>query len=219
MLMVAPASETMANVLEQLGGISPERVRMRPYPATVEDVIEIEVHENRLFELVDGLLVEKVMGHPESRIASALILALGKYLEKHDLGTLSGEGGMFRFPESLVRIPDVAFAHWNRFSDDDLEAAVPEVVPDLAAEVLSQGNTPGEMARKLREYFKVGVRLVWFIDPAKQTATVYSSPTRSKVIGRDGTLDGGKVLPGFELPVAKLFERLNRPRARRRNGS
>jgi Uma2 family endonuclease len=219
MLMVAPASKTMASVLEQLGGVSPERVRMRPYPATVEDVIEIEVHENRLFELVDGLLVEKVMGHPESRIAMALIGALDRYLEKHDLGVLSGEGGMFRFPESLVRIPDVAFANWSRFSDEDLEAAVPEVVPDLAVEVLSQGNTPGEMSRKLREYFKVGVRLVWFIDPAKQTATVYTSPVRSKVISRDGTLDGGKVLPGFELPVAKLFQRLKRPRGRRRNGS
>jgi Uma2 family endonuclease len=218
MLMAAPARETMAEVLERLGGISPERVRMRPYPATVEDVVEIENRENRLFELVDGVLVEKVMGHPESRVAMALILALGKYLEKRDLGTLSGEGGMFRLPENLVRIPDVAFANWNRFSDADLEAAVPEIVPDLAVEVLSSGNTKQEMDRKLREYFRIGVRLVWYIDPAKQKVTAFSSPTRSKTIGPDEILDGGKVLPGFKLPVAKLFEPLKRPRRRTRNG-
>jgi Uma2 family endonuclease len=213
MLMPAPAirrTQTMADLLNELGGVSPERIRIHPYPATVRDVVEIERRENRLFELVDGVLVEKIMGHPESRIAMALIGALYKYLEKSDIGALSGEGGMFCLPANLVRIPDVAFARWERFSDHDLEEAVPEVIPDLAVEVLSAGNTPGEMARKLREYFKAGVRLVWFIDLKTKTVTVYTSPTRSKVISANGTLDGAKVLPGFKLKVASLFASLKR---------
>ena len=60
--------ETMADMLSRLGDISPSRVRLHPYPATVADVVQIERRENRLFELVDGMLVEKVMGHPESRV-------------------------------------------------------------------------------------------------------------------------------------------------------
>ena len=215
MLMPAPRTrqaQTMADMLRRLGGISPERIRLHPYPACVEDVIEIERRENRLFELVDGALVEKVMGHPESRIATALILALGKYLEHNNIGTLTGEGGMFELPANLVRIPDVAFARWERFSEEDLEEAIPEVVPDLAVEVLSKGNTSDEMARKLREYFKAGVKLVWFVDPKSKSVTVYHSVTRSNTIPSSGTLDGGKVLPGFKLPVAKLFARSNRKR-------
>lgn len=213
MLMARPVTTTLADLLERLGGVSPTRIRTPPWPgtATVDDVISIERDENRLFELVDGTLVEKVMGHPESRIASVLIGALDRFLEAHDLGVLSGEGGMFKLPESLVRIPDVAFARWERFaSDEELMKAVPLVVPDLAVEVLSEGNTPGEMARKLREYFRAGVRLVWFVDHKKRIVTVYTSEKRSKVVSASGELDGGKVLPGFKLSVARLFASLQR---------
>ncbi len=52
---------TFADLLEQLGDISADRVLLRPYPgtATEQDVIEIDAREDRLCELVDGVLVEK----------------------------------------------------------------------------------------------------------------------------------------------------------------
>jgi Uma2 family endonuclease len=187
---------------------------MNPIPgtATVKDVVEIEKRENRLYELVDGVLVEKVMGYPESWIASFLIHALQAHVLPKDLGAVTGPDGMIRFPENLVRMPDVAYACWDRFPDRELPSeAAPAIVPDLAVEVLSKGNTKGEMSRKLREYFKAGVRLVWFVDPQAKTVTVFTSPTRSKVVPATGTLDGGKVLPGFKLPVASLFAKLKRP--------
>jgi Uma2 family endonuclease len=153
------------------------------------------------------------MGRVESSIAAALVAALENYLEQNDLGTISGEGGMFRLPGNLVRIPDVAFASWDRFPDDEsLSAPVPEIAPDLAVEVLSESNTPREMTRKLREYFSAGVRLVWLIDPGSKSVTVFTSPAKSLVVPQDGVLDGGKVLPKFKLPVARLFARLKRPK-------
>jgi Uma2 family endonuclease len=81
---------------------------------------------------------------------------------------------------------------------------------------LSKGNTPGEMQLKLREYFSVGVRLVWFIEPATQTATVYTSRTKKTQLGPADVLQGGTVLPGFRLPLATLFARAGRQRKPRR---
>jgi Uma2 family endonuclease len=108
-------------------------------------------------------------------------------------------------------MPDVAYASWDRFPDRELPTeAAPEITPDLAVEILSESNTTGEMSRKLREYFAAGVRLVWFVDPKTKSVTVYTSPTRLKTIPPTGTLDGGKVLPGFEVPVASLFAKLKR---------
>jgi Uma2 family endonuclease len=218
MLMAAPASvhgQTMAEILERLGGIDPARVRLHPFPATPEDVARIEAREHRLFELVDGYLVEKIMGYQEAWIASMLIHALQNFVLPLDLGAVTSAEGMFRFPENLVRMPDVAFANWKRFPTKEIpDEPVPCIGPDLAVEVLSQGNTPGEMSRKLREYFKAGVRLVWFIDPLAKTVTVYTSPNRSKVIQCGGTLEGGKVLPGFALPIENLFTKLKRKRTR-----
>jgi hypothetical protein len=51
---------TLADVLQRLGRISPRRIRLRSAPgtATEEDVIKIRDRERRLFELVDGVLVE-----------------------------------------------------------------------------------------------------------------------------------------------------------------
>jgi hypothetical protein len=106
-----PNHQTLAELLEQLGDIPAERVRSRPYPgtATERDVIELHDRENRLFELVDGTLVEKVMGFEESIYAVHLAGALLNYLQTHDLGKVVGADGMMRLFPGLVRIPDMAF--------------------------------------------------------------------------------------------------------------
>src|SRR5262245_36870620 len=213
-----PQFKNLAELLDRLGGVPPERIRLQPAPgtATVQDVLEIEARENRLCELVDGVLVEKPMGFTESRIAIRLAAALEAFADSHDLGVVAGEGGMFRMPENLVRIPDVVFASWRQFPNRELpQEGAPEIVPDLAVEVLSKSNTPREMERKLREYFGIGVKLVWFVDPKARSVTVYSSPTRCKVLSAADTLNGGKVLPGFELPIQKIFANLGSRRKKR----
>jgi len=72
------AIETLADLLEYLGGIAPDRVRFRPPPgtATEEDVLAIHAREGRLYELIDGVLVEKAVGLRESYLASVLITIL-----------------------------------------------------------------------------------------------------------------------------------------------
>jgi Uma2 family endonuclease len=70
------------------------------------------------------------------------------------------------------------------------------------------------MERKLDDYFAAGVNLVWFIDAATQSATVYEERDRPRQLSLSDSLDGGSVLPGFELSLQQLFEK-----AGRRSGS
>ncbi len=65
------------------------------------------------------------------------------------------------------------------------------------------------MEIKLAEFAKAGVKLVWYVDPERKEVEVFpkGNAKRKKTVGIDGTLDGGDVLPGFTLPVAKLFEK------------
>jgi hypothetical protein len=98
-MSIAVAQElTLADVLKQLGGISPRRIRFRPAPgtATEQDVIKIRDCERRLFELVDGVLVEKVMGYWESVLAMELAGLLRDFIKPRKLGTIAGEAGMLR---------------------------------------------------------------------------------------------------------------------------
>jgi Uma2 family endonuclease len=63
------------------------------------------------------------------------------------------------------------------------------------------------MAIKLGEYAAAGVKLVWYVDPDAKTVTVYPKGRErgKKVLTEADTLDGGKVLPGFALPVKDIF--------------
>jgi Uma2 family endonuclease len=201
--------ETVADLLDRLG-VPPDRIRLYPAPgtATEADVLASIKSEKRLCELVDGVLVEKPMGFYESVLAGILIGFLRAFLEQHDLGILSVPDGTVRLVSGLVRIPDVAFFSWDRFPNRELPSeAIPDLVPDLAVEVLSEGNTEAEMERKLQEYFGAGVRLVWYVDPRTRTAQIDTSPGSVRLALEDDALDGGAVLPGFRLRLRELFDR------------
>jgi hypothetical protein len=89
---------TLAGVLQQLGGISPRRLRFRPAPgmATEEDVIKIHDRDRRPFEMTDGVLVEKVMVYLASVLPIELARLLGNFVRRRKLVTLAGEAGMLR---------------------------------------------------------------------------------------------------------------------------
>jgi Uma2 family endonuclease len=204
---------TAAEMQEQLGGIPLERIRMVPPPgcATEKDLLRLLDSENRICELVDGVLVEKTMGYYESRLALVVGSFLQEFLDHHDLGIVLGSDGTLRILADQIRVPDVAFLAWRHFPGRVLPAEpVPAIAPDLAVEVLSTGNTSAEMERKLDEYFAAGVMLVWLIDPATQSATVYDSRDRYQQLSLSDSLSGGSVLPGFELSLQQLFDKAGR---------
>jgi Uma2 family endonuclease len=217
--------ENVAELIEQLGGIDPRRIRTRPPlgTATEKDVVRILDRENRLYELVEGVLVEKVMGFMESAVAVDLINVLGPFVRRHDLGIVAGADGTLKLMPRLVRIPDVSFISWDQLPAHEYPTeAIPMLYPDLAVEVLSEGNTEEEMERKLKEYFLAGSRLVWLIDPETRTARVCTAPDESTILTESDVLDGGNVLPGFSVALKELFARVPRTaprRPRRRKGT
>lgn len=203
-----PPAVTVSDLLYQLGDIPASRVRLQPAPgtATEADIVTVHDREKRLCELVDGVLVEKTMGYYESYVAATLIRLIGNFVVDHDLGVVAGADGMMRLAPGLVRIPDVSFVAWETLPGRRLpRQPVPDLVPDLVVEVLSEGNTPREMDRKLDEYFALGVRLVWLVNPEMETVTVYTARHQSIVLDASAMLDGGAVLPGFTLPIRTLF--------------
>src|SRR5262249_3167397 len=148
----------------------------------------------------------KAMGFAESRLALLLGSFLTAFVHQHNLGIATGADGTFRLTPGLVRIPDLAFFSWDRLPDRRVpRTPIPDLAPDLAVEVLSPSNTKKEMERKLGEYFGAGVRLVWYVDPQARTVCVFTSPGDSRLLDANATLDGGDVLPGFQLPIGELF--------------
>ncbi|HEX4609242.1 MAG TPA: Uma2 family endonuclease [Urbifossiella sp.] len=205
-----PPVRTVGDLLRRLGDVPADRVRFHPVPgtATVADLLR---DENRRCELIDDTLVEKPTGVRESFLALVLAELITPHVRGRNLGILTGAGGTYELVSGLVRLPDLAFVSWDRLPGRRVPAEpVPNVVPDLAVEILSARNTPAEMARKRGEYFRAGVRLVWEIDPRKRTVRVYTSEAAHTDLTAADTLDGSPVLPGVTLPLAQLFAELDR---------
>jgi Uma2 family endonuclease len=208
--------DNAAEVLDRLGGVPPERVLMRPPPGTAREkdlIARLDGSNKRLCELVDGVLVEKTMGIREARLALVLGQWLNEFAHLHGLGIVFGADGPIRILPGMVRVPDVSFVRWDRLPGEELpDEPILDVVPDLAVEVISRGNTKKEMERKLRNYFEAGVRLVWLIYPKTQAAEAFTSPKDMRRIGKRQSLDGADVLPGFRVALPRLFASTRPPR-------
>lgn len=207
--------ETVAELLHRLGDIPPGRVRLQPPPgtATEADVIALASRPDKILcELIDGTLVEKVVGFSESQLAIGLAAWLFTFVRDHNLGIVAGADGMLRLFPNQIRIPDVSFVSWERFPQRRrTPGPIPAVAPDLAVEVLSESNTGREMAAKRVDYFGAGTRLVWEIDPEARTVAVYESADAPvRVLTAADTLTGEPALPGFAVPLAELFAELDR---------
>ena len=79
---------------------------------------------------------------------------------------------------------------------------------DVGCSASSRSRSPDDRA----DYFAAGVKLVWYLYPKTKSAVAYTSPTRKKEVAPTGSLDGGKVLPGFSLPLADVFAPPRRPK-------
>jgi len=208
---------TLADLHRRFGAIPFERIRQNPPPGsgTVDDVVRLNDHEDRLYELVDGILVEKTVGLEESLIAINIGTLLNNFVRPQGLGLVAGADGTIQLDINLVRIPDVSFISWERVPGGEVpQEPVPLLVPDLAVEVISRSNTPKEMGEKLQEYFAKGVRLVWYVRPRSRVVDVYTAPDHFTRLTASMRLDGGDILPGFSVQVGELFEMAKRPAAK-----
>lgn len=211
-----PRYENVAELIDRFGGIPPNRIRMTPLPGTAtEDDLNSPL--GRHCELLDGTLVEKAMGSKEGFFGMTLARLIGNHVEAHSLGVVLGGDGEIRLGPGLVRKPDVTFIPWDSFPGGGIPDEVFwTVAPGLIVEVLSPWNTVKEIDRKLAEFFAVGCRLAWVVDPATRTARVYTSAKRFKLLDDGGVLDGGRVLPGFSVPLADVLVLPTRPKRKGR---
>jgi Uma2 family endonuclease len=199
---------TAADLVERFGPVPLSRLRHDPAPGTASehDVVEIHDREDRLYELVDGILLEKTADTYEAYLAGLLVHLIWTFVKENDLGIVLGADGMMRLAPGLVRIPDASFISWARLPGRKIPRdPIADLAPDLAVEVISKGNTREEMQRKLSDYFTAAVRQVWYVYPERREIRVYVAPQQHTVFNEQQTLGGGELLPGFSLELRVFF--------------
>ena len=219
--VILPRFDSFAELHARLGYVPLDRICMDPAPGTATEVDLIrflEAADKRLYELIDRTLVEKAVGMRESMIAAKLIQHLANHAEERDLGLVAGADGPYRLVAGLVRLPDVSFIRWQDMPNEELpDEKLSSLSASLVVEVLSGSNTAAEIARKRDQFFGHGCKLFWVVDPETRSVEVFTSLNRVRYLTETDTLDGGKLLPGFSIPVADLFS-LDRRKPRKKKG-
>jgi Uma2 family endonuclease len=165
---------------------------------TAEQLLYVSIPDKRV-ELVRGvLLVREPTGLRHARVVAALSRRLAEHVEAHSLGQIyTGDPGftLARGPDT-VRAPDIAFIRGDRVPDPE-PRGFPDMAPDLAVEVLSPDDRPGDTLAKVGDLLMGGTRLVWVIDPERRLARVYRQDRTEALVPGNEALSGEDLLPGF----------------------
>lgn len=171
---------------------------------TAEELARLPDDDYR-YELVEGRLVRmSPVGYSHSAVVSRLLTRLNEHLRSRALGIVHTELGFtLASNPDTVRAPDISFIRPERIPSTP-PTGFWNGPPDLAIEVLSPDDRPGEVRQKVQEYLTHGVALVGVIDPNTRTATVWRSGATSTLSENDA-LDLEPVIPGFRCPLRDIF--------------
>lgn len=164
------------------------------------------------YELVEGVIVAKSPTKPlHGKYESRLGLLLSTFVEQHDLGeVMVGEVGIYvqRNPDT-IRGADVLYISHERLAQASPNDFL-DVAPELVVEVMSPNDRWGEVRRKLREYFGIGVNVVMVVEPEEKTLSLYHSLTDVQEFTTPDVVTLPGILPGFSLPLELLFKERGR---------
>lgn len=190
--------------------VDPEVLRPEHLATEADDPIVPPPGEDVFYEVVDGEVIEiPPMGTFEADIANLLAELINDHARPRKLGRAFVEV-LYRIDadRKIRRQPDVAFVSASRWPVGKRapKANSWQVVPDLAVEVVSPSDLAAHLNRKISDFFQAGTVAVWVIYQETRQVYVYSSPTAVEILTPPAELDGGAILPGFRLPVARLFD-------------
>jgi Uma2 family endonuclease len=135
-------------------------------------------------------------------------LPIAQFVEAHGLGVVCGAETGFVIQHAdgaeSVLAPDMAYIAAERIPDP-LPEGFWRIPPDLVVEIRSCSESQREVAQKTAMWLEAGARLVWYVDPFRQQVSVYRADGTEQTLSLNDTLSGEDVLPGFELPLRRIF--------------
>ena len=172
------------------------------------EFIQLPKHAGRVFELIDGEIWEKMPTFGYSSGTGARVTTfIGMYLLNNDIAHFTDAQGGYDIDDENTFAPDIGVILKSRLAKLPIDRFVP-LVPDFVVEVVSPSDQKAHKERiekKLNKYIEAGVSLIWYIYPDRREVEVYKRGEPMRIVGIDGVLDGGDVLPNFSLPVRDIF--------------
>jgi Uma2 family endonuclease len=154
------------------------------------------------YELIDGVAVPKMSPkyfHAKSTLE--LVRILDRWSDNR--GRLGIEWAL-DLNENYTPVPDLIYISYERLAQTWHENAACPVPPELAIEIISPGQTFGEMTQKASVYLAAGVLRVWVVDTIASSVTVFYPDAAPVTYTGDRPITDS-IFPGLSIVPQQLF--------------
>ncbi len=99
--------------------------------------------------------------------------------------------------------PNIAY-----LSDEQIESTKREqdVIPEFVIEIISDNDSINQVEKKIVEYYKVGVSVVWLVMPEEKSVHVYTARKTVTICTEDNICSANPILPDFKISVNELLD-------------
>ncbi|MDJ0620396.1 MAG: Uma2 family endonuclease [Calothrix sp. MO_192.B10] len=164
-----------------------------------------------IYELIDGEAIPKFKDDKmspkffHSSITGSLFILLSAWAQEKGRVVIEWAIKLTRNQQNWVPVADLTYVSYSRLPVDWLEDEACPVTPELVIEIISPGQTFGEMTEKATDYLNAGVLRVWIIDPKAKTITIFypDAPPQTKR-GQDSLEDS--LLAGLQITPEQIFQ-------------
>jgi Uma2 family endonuclease len=163
------------------------------------------------YELVDGQAVPKIS--PKffhAKLTRVLLNLIEQSCEGKGEVCPEWAVALTRRGRDWMPIPDILYISYERLPanwDEDEACPVP---PDLVIEIISLGQTFGQMAAKAKDYLDAKVLRVWVVDSKARSITVfYPDAAPQTYMGEELLKDS--LFEGLEFTVEQAFQKAKIP--------
>lgn len=163
------------------------------------------------YELIDGQAVAKMSPKLfHSLVQLTLVNLLKQWHQNRGIAIQEWAITLQRHGKDWVPIPDVIYISYNRLGQNWLQDQTCPTAPELAIEIISPGQSFGDLAEKAVDYLKADVLRVWVVDIHARTITVFypdavPETLRGKAIVTDNLFEG------LELSPQQIFQQAGLP--------
>jgi Uma2 family endonuclease len=177
---------------------------MMPHNSLITAAQFEQRYTNRSYELIAGRVVKvRLSGGLHGIVVNLIGYALQQYQFTHGIGGSIVANTGFWLSDQTLCAPDVAYFGAGKKAQIKDQYKFLPFAPDLAVEVVS--SKKWMVQQRIELYQQANVPLIWMIYTNKPSIVVYHAGVESKPLAIDETLNGGELLPGFQVKVADLF--------------
>ncbi len=154
------------------------------------------------------LIIMPPTGGETGRRNSNLIIDIGIWNRKTQLGQVFDSSTCFKLPNGADRSPDVSWiqqTRWDALTPEQKEK-FPPICPDFVIELMSPSDTLKGVKAKMQEYMDNGAKLGWLLNRKDRQVEIYRANQAVEILQSPTSLSGEAVLPGFILDLGSIWQ-------------